>query len=135
MLFRSLWVPAWAAVVLLDFFVFRRGRYQAQQLTRGRAGAYWYLGGFRWQSLIAWLVGVLASIPFVAYAQLPWMTAATAYQGPIAQRLGGADISGIVGAVVAGVVYYAVRRLTLSRAETVGEQVSPTGTAAMGSGE
>ncbi len=106
LLLTYLWVPAWAAVVLLDFFVFRKGRYQAEQLTRGRAGTYWYLGGLRWQALVAWLVGLAAAIPFVD---------ATLYQGPFSRLLGGADISGIVGAIVAGIVYYVLQRATLER--------------------
>jgi NCS1 family nucleobase:cation symporter-1 len=106
LLLTYLWVPAWAAVVLLDFFIFRKGRYQAEQLTRGRTGAYWYLGGLRWQAMVAWLLGLAAAIPFVD---------ATLYQGPMARLLGGADISGLVGAIVAGIIYYALARLTLAR--------------------
>jgi NCS1 family nucleobase:cation symporter-1 len=107
LLLTYLWVPAWAAVVLLDFFVFRKGRYEAEQLTRGRVGAYWYLGGLRWQALVAWLVGLAAAVPFVN---------ATLLQGPLSHLLGGADISGLVGALVAGIIYYALQRATLARA-------------------
>src|SRR5260221_13680210 len=99
LLLTYLWVPAWAAVVLLDFFVFRKGRYHAEQLTHGRGGAYWYLGGLRWQPIVAWLVGLAAAIPFVN---------ATLLQGPLSRLLGGTDISGIVGALVAGIIYYAL---------------------------
>jgi len=117
LLLTYLWVPAWAAVLLLDFFVFRRGRYAADDLTRGRAGRYWYLGGFRWQALVAWLAGLAATIPFVSYAQLPWMR--QPYIGPASTLLGGADISGIVGALVAGLLYYLLGRATFGAA---GEQ-------------
>jgi NCS1 family nucleobase:cation symporter-1 len=103
LLLTYLWVPAWAAVVLIDFFVFRKGRYAARQLTLGRGGAYWYIAGLRWQALVAWLAGLAAAIPFVN---------ATLFQGPLSHLLGGIDISGVVGAVVAGILYYAFVRVT-----------------------
>ncbi len=103
-LLTYLWVPAWAAVLLVDFFVFRRGRYASDQLTRGRQGIYWYRGGVFRRAFIAWLVGVAVTIPFIGSATLPWMT--QPWQDPLAHLLGGMDISGIVGAVVSAVLYY-----------------------------
>jgi nucleobase:cation symporter-1, NCS1 family len=104
LLLTYLWVPAWAAVLLVDFFVFRRGRYAADQLTRGRQGIYWYRGGISWRALVAWLVGVAVTIPFIGSATLPWMS--QPWQGPLAHLLGGMDISGIVGAIVSAILYY-----------------------------
>jgi NCS1 family nucleobase:cation symporter-1 len=104
LLLTYLWVPAWAAVLLVDFFIFRRKRYAADQLTAGRGGLYWYHGGVFWRALIAWLVGFAATIPFIGSATLPWMT--QPWHGPLASFLGGADISGIVGAVVSAILYY-----------------------------
>jgi nucleobase:cation symporter-1, NCS1 family len=104
LLLTYLWVPAWAAVLLVDFFVFRRGRYAADQLTRGRQGSYWYRGGVFWRALAAWLMGVAVTIPFIGSATLPWVT--QPWQGPLAHLLGGIDISGIVGAVVSALLYY-----------------------------
>jgi nucleobase:cation symporter-1, NCS1 family len=103
-LLTYLWVPAWAAVLLVDFFVFRRGRYASDQLTRGRQGIYWYRGGVFWRAFIAWLVGVAVTIPFIGSATLPWMT--QPWQDPLAHLLGGMDVTGIVGAVVSAVLYY-----------------------------
>jgi NCS1 family nucleobase:cation symporter-1 len=106
LLLTYLWVPAWAAVLLVDFFLFRRKRYAAEQLTLGRKGLYWYRGGVSWRAVIAWLIGFAATIPFIGSATLPWMT--QPWQGPLAHFLGGADISGIVGAVVSALLYYAL---------------------------
>lgn len=97
-----LWVPAWAAVLLVDFFFLRRGRYAEGDLTAGRRGLYWYRGGVFWRAVASWVIGVLATVPFISAAYVP----GGSWQGPLAQALGGADISGIVGAIVAGVVYY-----------------------------
>ncbi len=108
LLLTYLWVPAWAAVLLVDFFILRRGRYAMDQLTSGRRGIYWYTGGIFWRAMVSWIIGVAATIPFVASAQLPWMTAP--WQGPAAHALGGMDISGIVGAIVSGIVYFALGR-------------------------
>lgn len=108
LLLTYLWVPAWAAVLVIDCFVLRRSRYVAAQFTAGRGGRYWYTAGVSWRALAAWVVGFLATIPFIASAQLPWMSAP--WQGPAARALGGMDISGIVGAIVAGIVYYVLAR-------------------------
>ncbi len=113
LLLTYLWVPAWAAVLLIDFFVFRRGRYAAEQLTQGRQGFYWYRRGIFWRALIAWLLGFLATIPFISSATLPWLS--QPWQGPLAHLLGGMDISGIAGAVVSGLLYYVLGRRYFSR--------------------
>src|SRR5256714_13823415 len=51
LLITYLWVPSWAAVMLVDMFVFRR-RAGPPVLLRGRA-------------VLAWLVGLAAAVPFV----------------------------------------------------------------------
>jgi NCS1 family nucleobase:cation symporter-1 len=103
--------------LLVDFFVFRRGHYASDQLTRSRQGIYWYHGGISWIAFIAWLVGVAITIPFIASATLPWMT--QPWQGPLAHLLGGMDISGIVGAIVSALLYYILGRQYFSRSTRV----------------
>ena len=113
LLLTYLWVPAWAAVLLIDFFVFRRGRYTPEELTRGRGGFYWYRGGVFWRALIAWLVGFAITIPFIATATLPWL--GQPWQGSLAHLLGGMDISGIIGAIVSGLLYFILGRSYFKR--------------------
>lgn len=108
LLLTYLWVPAWAAVLLVDFFIFRRGGYVAEQLTAGRGGLYWYRRGVFWRAVIAWLIGLAVTIPFIGSAMLPWLS--TPWQGPFAHVLGGMDLSGIIGAIVSGVLYYVFAR-------------------------
>ncbi|MFI5281697.1 MAG: purine-cytosine permease family protein [Candidatus Dormibacterales bacterium] len=87
-----LWAPAWAAVVLLCFFVFE-GR------ARPRLG------------LIAWLAGTASSLVFVNYSNLFSNVApGTGFfnQGLIT-RLHGADVSGIVSVAVAAIIYWAAQ--------------------------
>jgi nucleobase:cation symporter-1, NCS1 family len=108
LLLTYLWVPAWAAVLLIDFFVLRKGRYLSTQLTAGRGGRYWYRGGVFWRAVSAWFIGFVVTIPFISSATLPWLS--TPWQGPLAHLLGGMDFSGIIGALVSGTLYYLLAR-------------------------
>ena len=88
-----LWAPAWAAVVLLAFFVFD---------GKGRpAGA-----------LAAWLAGTVSSLIFVNYANLfgNVVSKPSFFNDGLIRALHGADISGLVSIGVAAVVYAALRR-------------------------
>ncbi len=116
LLLTYLWVPAWAAVLLVDFFVFRRGGYAADQLTCGRAGFYWYHGGVFWRAFISWIAGFALTIPFIGSATLPW--SGQTWQGPLAHLLGGMDISGIVGALASALLYYILGRGYFNRTGT-----------------
>ena len=88
-----LWAPAWAAVVLLSFFVFD---------ARARPGL----------ALGAWLAGTATSLVFVNYSNLfgNLSTSATFFNGGLIQALHGADFSGLVSVAVAAAVYWAGRR-------------------------
>jgi nucleobase:cation symporter-1, NCS1 family len=88
LLITYLWVPSWAAVVLVDLFVFRR-RDGLLSLFRGRA-------------VLAWLIGLAVAIPFVD---------STLWQGPLAVHLlHNTDISGYVGALVGAAAYLVLGR-------------------------
>src|SRR5487761_565810 len=78
-----LWAPAWAAVVLLSFFVFE---------AKARPGL----------ALVAWLTGTLVSLLFVNYDNL--------FSNTLIGGLHGADLSGIVSVAVAAAVYWGARR-------------------------
>lgn len=88
-----LWAPAWAAVVLLSFFVFE---------GRGRPGL----------ALAAWLAGTVASLLFVNYANLFGnITSKPAFfNDGLITALHGADVSGIVSVGVATAAYWLGRR-------------------------
>jgi nucleobase:cation symporter-1, NCS1 family len=89
-----LWAPAWAAVVLLSFFVFD-----------GRPRATAALG--------AWAAGTLVSLAFVNYGNLfsNLGAAPTFFNAGLIDRLHGADLSGLVSAAVAAAVYLGARRV------------------------
>jgi NCS1 family nucleobase:cation symporter-1 len=88
LLITYLWVPSWAAVVLVDMFVFQRGPGRPRPFN-GRA-------------VLAWLIGLAVAIPFVN---------SPLWQSPLAVNLlHNTDISGYVGAVVGGVSYLLLGR-------------------------
>lgn len=88
-----LWAPAWAAVVLLSFFVFD---------TRPRPAA----------ALIAWSAGSAASLVFVNYQNLFGNVSGIRpyFNDPVINALQGADISGLVSIGVAAIAYILLRR-------------------------
>jgi NCS1 family nucleobase:cation symporter-1 len=77
----------------VDYYLLRKGRYDLEAFSR-RDGVY---GRWNAAGLIAYLVGCLAQLPFVATA---------AYHGPLARLVDDGDISWIVGTLVAGGIYY-----------------------------
>jgi NCS1 family nucleobase:cation symporter-1 len=89
-----LWAPAWAAVVLLSFFVFE-----------GKARPGLALG--------AWLAGTVVSLLFVNYANLfsNVTTEASFFNDGLIRGLHGADLSGLISIAVAAAVYWGGRRL------------------------
>ena len=88
-----LWAPAWAAVVLLSFFVFE-----------GKARPA--------LALCAWLAGTASSLLFVNYVNLFGNLRATPtfFNDRLISTLHGADLSGLISVGVAATVYWAGRR-------------------------
>jgi NCS1 nucleoside transporter family len=83
----------WTAVNLVDFYFVRRGHYAITEIFKAR-GMY---GTWPARGLISYVAGVVAMVPFVV---------TSAYTGPVANALGGVDVSFVVGLVVAGGLYY-----------------------------
>jgi len=88
-----LWAPAWAAVVLLSFFLF-------EGKTRPRL------------AVVAWLAGTATSLAFVNYANLfgNIVTNPSFFNSGLITGLHGADLSGLVSVGVAAAVYWLGRR-------------------------
>ena len=97
-----LWMSPWAGVVLTDFFIVRRGRIDVEELYRPpEQSAY---GDVNWGAIAAFLVGLIAGWS-VEDGLVP------ALQGPISTKLlSGADLSWLVGIVVAGAAYLVLAR-------------------------
>ncbi len=87
-------VVPWSAINLVDYYVVRHGRYSIGDIlsVRGRYGL------FNVRAVAVFLAGIAAEIPFM---NASWPK----FEGPAASSLGGADISWLVGFVVAGLLY------------------------------
>jgi len=97
-----LWMSPWAGVVLTDFYIKRRGHIDVDELYRDPERSIY--GDINWAGIIAFVVGLIAGWS-VEDGLVP------ALQGPIATKLlGGADLSWLVGIVVAGGVYLLLSR-------------------------
>ena len=87
----------WTAINLVDFFWVRKGRYSVREIFNPD-GIY---GRWSWRGLTAYAAGFVAMIPCFSTAM---------YRGPVAEALGGADISMLVGLPVSTIVYLWVYR-------------------------
>ncbi|MCX4789017.1 cytosine permease [Streptomyces sp. NBC_01221] len=82
----------WTAVNLVDFYFVRRGTYAIAEILKPD-GIY---GRWAWRGVTAYIVGFIAMIPFFS---------TSFYVGPVAEALGGADFSFVIGLIVSGVFY------------------------------
>jgi NCS1 family nucleobase:cation symporter-1 len=82
----------WTAINLVDFYWVRKGHYSVREIFNPH-GMY---GRWNWRGLLAYGVGFVVMIPFFS---------TDIYMGPVARRLGGADLAMLVGLPVAALVY------------------------------
>jgi nucleobase:cation symporter-1, NCS1 family len=78
----------WSVINLIDFYLVKKGRYDVTSFFSAD-GVY---GGWRWPAVACYLIALAAQVPFLDQ---------TLYVGPMVGILGGADISWIVGFIVA----------------------------------
>lgn len=91
------WISPWAAVMLVEFFILRRGRLDVNRLYDG-SGPAW-----RWRSLAALGAGIVAAWSW-QYGLVPAM------QGPLALAMNNTDFSWAAGGLVAGGLHYLLAR-------------------------
>jgi NCS1 family nucleobase:cation symporter-1 len=96
-LFLLTFFTPWSAVNLVDYYFITRERYDVAALADpdGRYGR-WNLAG-----IAVYVIGVLIQLPFIS---------TKLYTGPLVERLGGVDISWIIGLLVPAALYYLVAR-------------------------
>jgi nucleobase:cation symporter-1, NCS1 family len=88
LLITYLWVPSWAAVLLVDMFLLRRTSERPPSINRA--------------AVASWLIGVAAAVPFLN---------STLWQSPLTVNvLHNTDVSGYVGALVGGAAYLVLGR-------------------------
>ncbi|CAM3626775.1 cytosine permease [Mycobacterium frederiksbergense] len=91
------WISPWAAIMLVDYLVIRRGALDVGSLYGTEHGRYHAAG------LISLAAGIVAGWSW-QYGLVPAM------QGPLAIALGNTDFSWLSGSLVAGGLYYALNR-------------------------
>ena len=101
-LISGLFVPVFA-IMLVDFYLLRRGRYSVADLLSDRGGAYWYRGGVNPVAVGSWLVGAALAYYWTQVAPLSF----------------GATIPVFVVTVV---LYWVASRIVGSRSANLGEE-------------
>jgi nucleobase:cation symporter-1, NCS1 family len=101
-LFLAYFLIPWTAINLVDFYLVRKEQYDIDAIF-DPAGVY---GKFNWRAIGSYLIGIAVEIPFMS---------TTFYTGPMVAHLGGADISWIIGLIVASGLYYLTMRQVVRR--------------------
>jgi NCS1 family nucleobase:cation symporter-1 len=92
-----IWTGPWISIVVLDYFM-RGGRYSQRDLMTWGSGRYWYSGGVSWAGVVAFILGLLASLLF---------SNSDMFASPLMTKvLGGTDLSFEAGMLVSGTLYY-----------------------------
>jgi NCS1 nucleoside transporter family len=95
------WISPWAAVVLVDFFLVRRGRIDVAGLYVDGADSPY--GSVNVNGLVSLLAGIVAGWSW-QYGLV------SAMQGPIARAANNTDLSWLAGGLVAGALYLVLSR-------------------------
>jgi purine-cytosine permease-like protein len=101
------WIAAWGGVMLVDFYIVRRGQIDVRGLYDDPAVARY--GDINWAAVIAAVVGLVAGWAW-EYGLVGFM------QGPLARATNNIDLSWLAAFVVSGGLYYVLRPI-LSKEE------------------
>lgn len=92
-------VVPWMVITLIGFW-YNRGRYWPADLqvfnVHAKGGAYWYTWGVNWRAAAGYVVGVISGLMYVY---------TTIFVGPLAESVGGVDVSIFTSGIAAGIVY------------------------------
>jgi nucleobase:cation symporter-1, NCS1 family len=95
-----IWISAWAGVMVIDYFVIRKGKLDVEALYADPKVSIY--GDVNWAAVIGMLAGVAAGWAW-GYGLV------NALQGPIATHTHNVDLSWLAGFGVAAIVYYVLR--------------------------
>jgi nucleobase:cation symporter-1, NCS1 family len=104
LLFTSYWIAPFCAIVLIDWH-YNRAKYHPSFL---RSALAWSKLGNGWPAIVSFVVAFGVMVPFMNTSIIV---------GPVANSLQGADIAFYVGFVVAGVLYYFLRKIAVGQEE------------------
>ncbi len=103
LLLQLIWVTPWATIFVVDYLL-RGASYDPLSLLKVAKGLYWRNGGVHIPGAVAQVSGSIAAALFIN---------TPAFVGPLSNRIGGADFNVVAGALVAGVVYFALAYRTV----------------------
>ncbi|HLH58876.1 MAG TPA: cytosine permease [Streptosporangiaceae bacterium] len=91
-------ITPWLSLVLLNWLLRSRrcGGFPGLNVFYDANGE---LGGVKWPGIVALVVGIGVSVPFMA---------TSLYTGPVGRALDGADISYVISAIVAAAIYFPI---------------------------
>jgi NCS1 nucleoside transporter family len=108
LLLIAYWLGPWGIILIIEHFVFRRGKYNvddwntASKLPVG------------WAAIVSMAIG-LVGVYLGASQVIIINNTFTPVMGPVASLLNGADVGFELGVVLAGIAYFFLRRVELSR--------------------
>jgi nucleobase:cation symporter-1, NCS1 family len=102
-----IWISAWAGVMVVDYFVIRRGKLDVQALYADPKESIY--GDVNWAAVIAMVAGVVAGWAW-GYGLNDFL------HGPIAKATHNVDISWLSGFAVSAGLYYVLRPLLVREA-------------------
>jgi purine-cytosine permease-like protein len=111
-------VTPWIVINILGYFR-ARGRFDVealQQFERPAGSRYWYHKGYNVAAILAWLLAVIAGLPFAANS---------VFTGPVATYLHGVDLSVVVSALVGALTYSFIERTAPHPPATGGREPRP----------
>lgn len=98
-LFLTSLATPWAVITMIGY-ARTRGRFDQGSLQvfnrRETGGAYWFFHGWNIDAVLAWIVGSVVGV---------LSNSTETYVGPIAEQLGGLDVSVLTSALSAGAIY------------------------------
>jgi NCS1 family nucleobase:cation symporter-1 len=80
------------AIIIVDYYLIKRGKINVQALYEEKNGDYWYKNGYHVKAFVAFIVGIIITVPL---ALIPVFSAVAAFSWPI-----GVLITGIVYGVM-----------------------------------
>jgi nucleobase:cation symporter-1, NCS1 family len=102
LLFSSYWIAPFCAIVMIDWH-YNKAKYTPSFL---RSALNFRNLGNGWPAIVSFVVAFAVMVPFMNTSIIV---------GPVANALKGADTAFYVGFVVAGVLYYVLRRIAVGR--------------------
>ena len=100
------WISAWGGVMLIDYYLFRRGKVDVQALYADPDRSIY--GDVNWAAVIAAIAGLICGWAW-EYGLVDFM------QGPIAKATNNTDVSWLAAFVVSGGLYYVLRPILAPR--------------------